>query len=171
MRYLFALACAATLASCAPAATAPLAQKVTVTTSSGGPQCQAVTEKQVAALFDRWNASLATLDPAKVTANYRPDALLLPTVSNRPRSTPEQINDYFVHFLEKHPTGKINRRTIRIGCNVAVDAGVYTFTFEDGHEVTGRYSFVYEYENGEWLIASHHSSAMPQDLKLEPWAE
>ena len=41
-------------------------------------------------------------------------------------------------------------------------AGIYEFTFEDGTTVRGRYSFVYTYENGEWKIAHHHSSIMPE---------
>jgi hypothetical protein len=48
--------------------------------------CVQTTPAQIAVLFDRWNESLATHDPDKVTANYAPDAVLLPTVSNRPRT-------------------------------------------------------------------------------------
>lgn len=90
--------------------------------------CAAVTTKQIESLFDRWNGSLATLDPAKVTANYASDAVLLPTVSNTPRTDSASIQEYFVHFLEKHPQGKIDTRTIKIGCNMASDVGTYTFT-------------------------------------------
>ena len=48
--------------------------------------CTPITQPEVAALFDRWNASLATHDADKVTANYAPDAVLLATVSNQPRT-------------------------------------------------------------------------------------
>ncbi len=34
-------------------------------------------------------------------------------------------------IFEKKPVGEINFRTIRIGCNMALDTGNYTFTFED----------------------------------------
>ncbi|BAQ47692.1 MULTISPECIES: SgcJ/EcaC family oxidoreductase [Methylobacterium] len=131
--------------------------------------CAAVSERQIEGLFDRWNASLATLDPAKVTANYAPDAVLLPTVSNVPRTDRAMIQDYFVHFLEKHPQGVINTHTIRIGCNLATDVGTYTFLV-DGKKpgehvvVPARYSFVYVLRDGEWLIAHHHSSAMPEPV-------
>nr|WP_260590720.1 nuclear transport factor 2 family protein [Variovorax sp. DXTD-1] len=102
-----------------------------------------MTQAQVGALFDRWNDSLRTLDPDKVTANYAPDGVLLPTVSNNPRGT-------------------IDKRIIRIGCNVAQDVGTYTFKFKDGTSVHARYTYVYELVNGQWLIAHHHSSAMPE---------
>lgn len=124
--------------------------------------CKAVDEQQITALFDRWNDSLRTLDPDKVVANYAPDGVLLPTVSNEPRTNPAQIRDYFVKFLKSAPQGKIDTRTVKIGCNVAQDVGTYTFKFKDGKTVHARYTYVYEWENGEWLIAHHHSSAMPE---------
>lgn len=124
--------------------------------------CKTTDEKQVAALFDRWNDSLRTLDPDKVVANYATDGVLLPTVSNTPRTNPSQIRDYFVSFLKSAPQGKIDRRIIKIGCNVAQDVGTYTFKFKDGKTVHARYTYVYEWQNGNWLIAHHHSSAMPE---------
>jgi hypothetical protein len=48
--------------------------------------CQSVTKEQIAALFDRWNASLQTKNPDEVVKNYAADAVLLPTVSNKPRT-------------------------------------------------------------------------------------
>ena len=131
--------------------------------------CASVDKRDIAALFDRWNASLATHDPAKVTANYAPEAVLLATVSNRPRTTPAEIEDYFVHFLEKNPKGTIDTRTIRIGCNTASDVGTYTFELKDNNgdvmKVPARYSFIYELHDGKWLIVHHHSSAMPEPVK------
>lgn len=123
--------------------------------------CQSIDEKTVASLFDRWNASLRTLDPAKVTANYARDSVLLPTVSNKPRTNHAEISDYFVKFLEKAPEGKINKRFVKLGCNTAKDMGIYTFTFKDGSKVSARYTYVYKFHDGEWLISHHHSSAMP----------
>jgi uncharacterized protein (TIGR02246 family) len=131
--------------------------------------CAAVTTKQIESLFDRWNGSLATLDPARVTANYASDAVLLPTVSNTPRTDSASIQEYFVHFLEKHPQGKIDTRTIKIGCNMASDVGTYTFTLSgktpgETQIVNARYSYVYVYRDKQWLIAHHHSSAMPEPV-------
>ena len=129
--------------------------------------CAPVTQQQIATLFDRWNASLATHDADKVTANYTPDAVLLPTVSNRPRTDRAGIRDYFVHFLERNPQGAIDSRTIHIGCNTAWDVGTYTFVLSGNtpgatETVKARYSFIYELRDGTWLIAHHHSSAMPE---------
>jgi uncharacterized protein (TIGR02246 family) len=129
--------------------------------------CAQVTDQQIAALFDRWNASLRTGDPDKVTANYATDGVLLPTVSNDPRTSPAAIRDYFVKFLKSKPQGTVDQRIIKIGCNVAQDVGTYTFKFADGKKVHARYTYVYELLDGKWLIAHHHSSAMPEPVKNE----
>lgn len=125
--------------------------------------CKAASEQEIAALFDRWNQSLLTGDPHKVVANYAERSILLPTVSNKPRLSPAEKEDYFHHFLENRPSGKIDLRVIELGCNTAVDAGLYTFTFaKTGEVVSGRYSFTYRWNGEQWLITSHHSSAMPE---------
>jgi len=126
--------------------------------------CKVTSEAEIAALFDRWNRSLQTGEPQKVVANYAEKSILLPTVSNKPRLTPTEKEDYFHHFLENRPSGTIDLRTIELGCNTAVDAGLYTFTFsKTGAVVHGRYSFTYRWNGSQWLITSHHSSAMPEN--------
>lgn len=125
--------------------------------------CKVTTEQEIALLFDRWNQSLKTGDPHKVVANYAERSILLPTVSNKPRFTAAEKEDYFHHFLENRPSGTIDLRTIELGCNTAVDAGLYTFTFATtGTQVSGRYTYTYRWNGSEWLITSHHSSAMPE---------
>jgi uncharacterized protein (TIGR02246 family) len=127
-----------------------------------GGNCLATSNQQIAGLFDRWNNSLRTLDPNQVVANYAVDAVLLPTVSDKPRLNQTEIREYFVKFLKNAPQGSIDSRTIKIGCNVAQDVGTYTFRFKDGKTVQARYTYVYEWKDGNWLIAHHHSSAMPE---------
>ncbi|WP_292511127.1 SgcJ/EcaC family oxidoreductase [Methylobacterium sp.] len=132
--------------------------------------CATIGEPEVAQLFERWNAALKTKDPDAVTRIYAPDAVLLPTVSNRPRSNSAEIRAYFVEFLQKDPQGRIDSRTVRIGCNTAFDVGTYTFTLkgkEPGttEQVPARYSFVYEYRHGQWVIVHHHSSVMPETVR------
>src|SRR5712671_327899 len=94
--------------------------------------CVTASEQEIASLFDRWNSSLQTGDAHKVVANYATKSVLLPTVSNTPRLTPEAKEDYFKHFLENKPMGKIDSRTITVDCNTAIDTGLYTFTFSNG---------------------------------------
>lgn len=122
----------------------------------------AVTKEEVRGFFNLWNDALKTGDPMKVADRYTPDAVLLPTLSNRARYDRDGIADYFVHFLAKKPTGKILEGNIKLGPNWAQDAGIYEFAFQDGSTVQGRYSFIYSYENGVWKISNHHSSMMPE---------
>lgn len=125
--------------------------------------CHSTSEAEIAALFDRWNSSLQTGDPHEVSKNYADRSLLLPTLSNEPRRTHAEEEDYFHHFLENGPSGAIDMRWIDIGCNDAVDAGLYTFTFaKTGAVVHARYTFTYHWDGAQWLITSHHSSAMPE---------
>jgi len=127
--------------------------------------CQPATQKLADELFDAWNQALQSGDARKVAALYSEDAVLLPTVSNVPRTTPAEITDYFEHFLQKKPFGIIKKRNIKQGCNKLTDAGVYDFAVEqDGKKqiVPARYTFVYEYKNNRWQIIHHHSSMMPE---------
>ena len=136
--------------------------------SRGAAGCAPIDKAGVAALFDQWNLALASLDPDAVAQRYWGDAVLLPTVSNTPRTTPAMVRDYFVHFIEKHPRGRIDSRSIQLGCNLAIDMGTYTFSVLGGTgtpgEVAARYTYVYAFRDGEWKILHHHSSAMPEVL-------
>ena len=124
--------------------------------------CYPSSEKEIAGLFDRWNASLQTGDPQKIVLNYANKSVLLATVSNKPRLTADEKTDYFEHFVKGKPSGTIDSRSIELGCNSAVDAGLYTFKFADGTQVKARYTYTYKWDGKQWLITSHHSSKMPE---------
>lgn len=124
----------------------------------------------MAQLFDRWNASLQTGNPDEVLKNYADDAILLPTVSNKVRHNQAERKDYFVHFLQLKPVGRINERNIHVCGDVAIDSGIYTFSIvKDGApvEVRARYTFAYRKIGDKWLIVEHHSSAMPESQEQE----
>ena len=133
--------------------------------------CKPTTDQEIAALFVRWNNSLQTGNPQAVVANYAVNSILLPTQSNEPRLTPAAKVAYFSVFLQKKPKGEIKSpRFIERGCNFAVDAGLYDFTFGATTAPTptvvvhARYSFTYRWDRdrAKWLITSHHSSVMPE---------
>ena len=122
-----------------------------------------ITKERVRNLFQLWNSALATGDSTEVANRYSKEAVLLPTVSDTPRTTDALIKDYFDSFLLKKPQGEILSGDIMIGTNWAQDAGIYEFTMGiDGSKVKGRYTFVYVFEDGEWKISQHHSSVMPE---------
>jgi uncharacterized protein (TIGR02246 family) len=136
--------------------------------SSAMPESEEKKLAEITALFDKWNAALQTGDPAKVAACYAPAGVLLPTVSNQVRTTPAEIQDYFVAFLKLKPFGKIDDANVRVlGPDTAINSGVYTFDLVvDGAptQVQARYSFTYKKVDGEWLIIDHHSSGMPEKV-------
>lgn len=125
-------------------------------------------EVEIAGLFDRWNAALATGKPDEVTKLYAKNGILQPTVSNKVRASHEEIKDYFTHFLPLKPQGVINSREIRVlDSDTALDSGVYTFSLvKEGKptKVQARYTYLYEKVDGEWKIMNHHSSAMPEKV-------
>ena len=122
----------------APIVPAPIVQQAPMTfpatmATSGAPSAantagvvvlsQPITKAEVRNLFNLWNDALQTGDPSIVAKRYSKDGVLLPTLSDRPRTDFEGIRDYFVHFLEKKPVGKILEGEIFIGNNWAQDAG------------------------------------------------
>jgi uncharacterized protein (TIGR02246 family) len=121
-----------------------------------------VSETEIASLFDEWNSALQTGNPKNVAALYESNSILLPTVSNKVRHNHEEIEDYFVNFLAKGPEGKIDEANVRTFGDVAINSGVYTFTFKDGSAVQARFTFVYRWNGQRWMIVEHHSSQMPE---------
>lgn len=72
-----------------------------------------------------WNNALATGDSRLVASRYATNsgAVLLPTVSDTPRTDFDSIKDYFDAFLLKKPQGVVLDGDIRIGDGWAQDAG------------------------------------------------
>ena len=121
-----------------------------------------MSDSHIAALFEEWNTAFQTGEPKNVTALYESNAILLPTISNQVRHNHEEIEDYFIHFLAKGPKGVINESNIRTFGNIAINSGIYTFTFSDGNSVQARFTYVYRWNGQRWLIVEHHSSALPE---------
>jgi len=129
---------------------------------------QEISDEQVRSLFFLWNEALQTLDSKIVAKRYSKDPILLPTVSDTPRTDYASIVDYFDNFLQRKPSGKILEGYITKGVNWAQDVGIYEFTLgSTGDKVKARYSYVYVYEDNEWKISHHHSSMLPEGLALQ----
>lgn len=113
--------------------------------------------------FHIWNRALATGDAEQVARLYGPDAVLLPTVSNRIRSDHAGIKDYFEHFLTKQPQGELEESHVRRYGELAIHSGAYLFTMgATGDKVRARFTFIYRETADGWHIIEHHSSAMPE---------
>jgi len=88
-----------------------------------------ITEDEVRGLFSLWNNALATEDPKKVAERYAKAGVLLPTVSDVPRTDFASIEDYFVNFLKLKPQGEILESHVTVGQNWCQDAGIYEVSF------------------------------------------
>jgi len=124
-------------------------------------------EQEILGLFDKWNETLQTGDPAQVAARYAADeGIHIPTVSPLIRHNHAEIEDYFVHFLAKHPFGTITESNVRVYGDIAINSGLYTFELDGEEEgsrvaVDARFTYVYKKEGDDWLILEHHSSVLP----------
>jgi uncharacterized protein (TIGR02246 family) len=119
--------------------------------------------------FAQWRTSLSSGSAENVVALYEKDAVLLATLAATPLTTQEQRMVYFATLTAKPKLATtVTEEHIRLlGKNDAIVSGLYTFSFEENGkkvEIPARFSFVYEKENGKWMIIEHHSSKVPQSL-------
>lgn len=136
---------------------------------AGAASCHTADQAALDAKFTEFNNAWATKNPDTVTALFDDDAVLLATVSNTPRKDPAQVRDYFVKFLQNSPVGKIDTTTVKSGCDWALRMGTWTVTLTDPktgakNDLKARYTFLYQFEDGQWKIEHLHSSAMPEKL-------
>lgn len=116
--------------------------------------------------FARWNDALRTLDPEAVAAFYTDDNSFLPTLSPDFKHGADGAREYFIHFLEKHPSGTVVDETVRpLGEDAYLHSGLYDFEVDDGDGgrtvAHARFTYLWIREDGAWKIAHHHSSLVP----------
>jgi uncharacterized protein (TIGR02246 family) len=123
-------------------------------------------KEDVAAATANWGQVLAQQNPDTITALYAKDGVLWGTLSPTVRSSPDAIRAYFVAAFAALPQIKVafGDQLIRVYGNTAVNTGYYTFSYtKDGEtkSLPARYSLTYVKDGDNWMIADHHSSAMP----------
>ena len=121
---------------------------------------------EIAAVMQKWIDGMSRHDTDSVVALYDPEAVLWGTRSPVLRDKPELVREYFGVLRTVPPTYKatLGEQRIRVFGDVAVNTGSYTFSeVRDGKEILrpARFSMVYRYRNGRWMIVDHHSSASP----------
>lgn len=116
---------------------------------------------QVAAATAAWAAAFNSKDPARISGLYSADAVVWGTGAKTIATTPSAITEYFKEQA-KFPNLRVvlGESHIRIFGDMAINTGNYTFTFPKG-ELPARYTFVFQYREGRWLIVDHHSSRVP----------
>jgi len=120
--------------------------------------------------FNTWIGDVNHKDMQKLLSLYDVHADLHPTLSEKLRSSPGEIEDYFQHFLalqELH--AEVGNSHIQVFDNVAINDGFYTFSFKKNGKsqiLKARYSFTYLKEGDGWKIIDHHSSIVPSAPSL-----
>jgi uncharacterized protein (TIGR02246 family) len=123
--------------------------------------------EEVDAAFAEWRSALSGGKAENVVKLYDEDAVLLATLANEPITNQKSRTAYFTTLTAKPKlSAAVNKEFVKLlDDNSAIISGVYTFSFEENGktvQIPARYSFVYEKENGKWMIVQHHSSQMPQ---------
>ena len=112
-------------------------------------------------LLQEWTNAVKSGDPKQVTDLYLDDAVLLGTFSNEERVGHELILEYFENLLKSPVEVEIVSEHPNVFKSVVVNSGLYNFV-TNGKTINARFSFVYNKDNDEWKIISHHSSIMPE---------
>ncbi len=122
-------------------------------------------QQTVLATATSWQQALGARNPKALMALYDKDPHFYPTFSDE-LTTWKEIDQYFVK-LSKKPGLQVvfNQESPRVYGNVAINSGIYTFSYSGEHHNTvtipARFTFVYLKENGRWMIIEHHSSVLP----------
>ena len=135
----------------------------TPVTAAAGPR------EEANAAIDRWSAAYSSNDPEAVVKTYRPDAILLGTVSPILSQGTEAIRIYFSRLKGSGNKNTIGERhTLVLNDSAVLVTGFYEFTrMKDGHPIPGpaRFTLLLIKDADEWLIVHHHSSPRGQPTK------
>lgn len=117
--------------------------------------------------FRAWNEALQTRDAATVAKMYSEDCTFLPTQSGEFKQGQSGAEDYFHHFLQKNPEGRIvEERVQELGPDSYLHSGMYNFEVgpkDNRSIVEARFTYVWKRDDeGNWKIAHHHSSVKPK---------
>jgi uncharacterized protein (TIGR02246 family) len=128
---------------------------------------QPIAESQVRDLFQVWQRALVSLDPKVVADLYTRNAVVFPMDSDTPRNSRDAVQDYYRTFLKRGPVAKLQDSFVQISSNWAKHIGMYEIAMQDKREkIRCRFSFLYTFEEGQWRIAHHHASVMPEGIAV-----
>lgn len=121
---------------------------------------------QVVLATRQWTTLFASADPDRMAALYLTDAVLWGTFATRLIRGRAAIRTYFERAFASGvaPQAELGEHVARVYGEVAVCSGHYTFTLGlqgEARTLPARFSFTFQWQDGLWLIADHHSSLMP----------
>jgi len=121
--------------------------------------------EDASAIIDRWAATYTANDADAITKLYTPDALLHGTSSPTLNKGNADIRKYFGGLPGSGNKVTIGERhMIALSDAAAYGVGLYEFvSVQNGNPVSrpARFTMIFVEQGADWLIAHHHSSAMP----------
>ena len=132
----------------------------------GTPPPSGGVDPDVATASQAWARAFNTCNAEGAAALYQPDAMLWGTVSSTITSGRAGVQKYFERVCSspQPPQVSFGEQHVRTYGDTAINSGTYTFTVMvqgQPRPFPARYSFTYRKASGQWLIADHHSSALP----------
>ncbi|HET7668896.1 MAG TPA: SgcJ/EcaC family oxidoreductase [Burkholderiales bacterium] len=126
----------------------------------------AASRDAIAAATAAWVDAFNSREPARLSALYDADAVLLDLDTRSPVSGSGAIARHYAGATQR-PTARValGERSIRLLGETAIDSGTATiFEMRDGNATTTpvRYSLTYRNHGGKWLIVDHHLSPAPR---------
>jgi uncharacterized protein (TIGR02246 family) len=121
-------------------------------------------ENSPSAAVQHWLNTLCSHNVDAIVSLYAPEAVLLGTLAEKIAQGHAEIKTYFEMFVKQKPCGKITSMIVQNFGNVKIVDGTYTFELHNGKRTTkveARYTFVFQYRQGAWVIMTHHSSKQP----------
>lgn len=121
-------------------------------------------------ILEQWMQAVNNADVEGLLNLYDPDAVLIPTFSNRVRNTPEKLRDYF-ETLGSRPELSIalHAKTLitqEMQNQIYALAGIYNWRFAvDGKVLNfeARFTYVMDLAKPNPIV-HHHSSQIPRTL-------
>lgn len=121
--------------------------------------------EEASAIIDRWAATYTANDADAITKLYAPDALLHGTSSPTLNKGSAEIRKYFGGLPGSGNKVTIGERhLVALGDDAALGVGFYEFvSIQNGKPVPrpARFTMIVVKRGADWLIAHHHSSALP----------
>ena len=122
-------------------------------------------EEEIVSMTQLWIRAVSSENPREVVKLYSDSAVLVPTLSNKIRTTSRDIFEYFEYFLKKQPEIEVCESFVNELNNIAVHSGKYIVKINSNTQetITCRFTFVYErHVLCKWKILHHHSSICPE---------
>jgi uncharacterized protein (TIGR02246 family) len=121
--------------------------------------------EDASAVIDSWAATYTANDADAITKLYTPDALLHGTSSPTLNKGSAEIRKYFGGLPGSGNKVTIGERhMVALGDAAAFGVGFYEFvSIQNGNPVSrpARFTMIFVKRGADWLIAHHHSSAIP----------